>query len=162
MNIPTNRNTTLTDIIDIALNLVIRWLKCKMVNDISWRHTSIRQNLIHFNIVIANIRYIASYHSYVFHDDVIKWKPFPRYPKPYHRSSVNSPHKGQWRGALMFSLISAWINGRVNNRYAGVLKPHRAHYDVILLSVFQLIQRIRSWVNFVLNLLHISSDTIRT
>ena len=22
-----------------------------------------------------------------------------------------SPHKGQWRGALMFSLISAWING---------------------------------------------------
>ena len=27
-----------------------------------------------------------------------------------HRSPVNSPHKGQWRGALMFSLISVWIN----------------------------------------------------
>ena len=24
---------------------------------------------------------------------------------------VNSPHKGQWRGALMFSLIWVWING---------------------------------------------------
>ena len=23
---------------------------------------------------------------------------------------VNSPHKGQWRGALMFSLICVWIN----------------------------------------------------
>ena len=45
------------------------------------------------------------------HDDVIKWKHFPRY-WPFvggiHRSPVNSPHKGQWRGALMFSLICAW------------------------------------------------------
>ena len=27
-----------------------------------------------------------------------------------HRSPVNSPHKGQWRGALMFSLICVWRN----------------------------------------------------
>ena len=32
-----------------------------------------------------------------------------------HRSLVNSTHKGQWCGALMFSLTWAWINGRVNN-----------------------------------------------
>ena len=32
-----------------------------------------------------------------------------------HRSPVTSPHKGQWRGALMFSSICAWINGQVNN-----------------------------------------------
>ena len=48
------------------------------------------------------------------HNDVIKWKHFSRY-WPYvrgiHRSPVNSPHKGQWRGALMFSLICAWVNG---------------------------------------------------
>ena len=47
-----------------------------------------------------------------FHDDVIKWKYFPRY-RPFvrgiHRSSVNSPHKGQWHGALVLSLICAWI-----------------------------------------------------
>ena len=36
-----------------------------------------------------------------------------------HRSPVNSPHTGQWRGALMFSLIYAWINGWVNNHEAG-------------------------------------------
>ena len=41
------------------------------------------------------------------HDDVIKWKHFPRYwpfVRGIHRSLVNSPHKGQWRGALMFFL----------------------------------------------------------
>ena len=45
----------------------------------------------------------------------------------------NSPHKGQWRRALMFSFICAWINGWVNNREAGDLRRHRAHYDVIIM-----------------------------
>ena len=48
-----------------------------------------------------------------------------------HRSLVNSPHKGQWRGALMFSLICAWINAWVNNHEARDLRRHHAHYDVI-------------------------------
>ena len=43
---------------------------------------------------------------------------------------VNSPHKGQWRGALMFSLICTWINNWVNNAEAGDLRRHRAHCDV--------------------------------
>ena len=67
------------------------------------------------------------------HDYVIKWKHFPCYwpfVRGIHRSSVNSSHKGQWRGALMFSVICAWINGWVNNREAGDLRRHRAHYDV--------------------------------
>ena len=63
------------------------------------------------------------------HDDVIKWKHFPRY-WPFvwgiHRSPVNSPHKGQWRGVLMFSLICAWINVRVNRGEAGDSRRHRA------------------------------------
>ena len=46
---------------------------------------------------------------------------------------VNSPHKGQWRGALMFSLIYVWINAWVNNREAGDLRRHRGHYDVIVM-----------------------------
>ena len=71
------------------------------------------------------------------HDDVIKWKHFPRYwpfVRGIHRSPVNSPHKGQWRGALMFSLICVWINDWVNNREAGDLRPYRAHYDVIVMN----------------------------
>ena len=52
-----------------------------------------------------------------------------------HRSPVNSPHKGQWRGALMFSLICVWINDWVNNREAGDLRRYRAHYDVIVMRL---------------------------
>ena len=64
----------------------------------------------------------------------VSWWPhqmenFPRY-WPF---VVNSPHKGQWRGALMFSLICDWINGWINNREAGDLRCHRAHYDVIVM-----------------------------
>ena len=59
------------------------------------------------------------------HDDVIKWKHFLHY-WPFvwgiHRSLVNSPHKGQWCGALMFSFICIWINGWVNNHEAGDLR----------------------------------------
>ena len=70
----------------------------------------------------------------IFHDDVIKWKHFARYwpfVRGIHRSPVNSPHKGQWRRALVFSLICPRINGWVNNGDAGDLRRHRAHYDVI-------------------------------
>ena len=79
----------------------------------------------------------ADYHS--LHDDVIKWKHFPRYcpfVRGIHRSPVNSPHNGQWRGALMFSLICAWINGCVNNGEAGDLRSHRAHYDVTVMYMW--------------------------
>ena len=48
--------------------------------------------------------------------------------------TVNSPHKGQWRGALMFSLIYAWINHWVNNREAGDLRRHHGHCDVNVMN----------------------------
>ena len=70
------------------------------------------------------------------HDNVIKWKHFPRYwpfVRGIHRSPVNSPHKGQWRRALMFSLICVWINGWVNNREAGDLRRYCAHFDVTVM-----------------------------
>ena len=70
------------------------------------------------------------------HDDVIKWKHFPRYwsfVRGIHRSPVNSPHKGQWRGALMFTLICVWINGCVNNGEAGDLRRYCAHYGVTVM-----------------------------
>ena len=76
----------------------------------------------------------------VIHDDVIKWKHFPRYwpfVRGIHLSSVNSPHKGQWRGALMFSLICVWINGWVNNRKASDLRRHRGHYDVNVMKLYR-------------------------
>ena len=71
------------------------------------------------------------------HDDVIKWKHFPRYwpfVRGIHRWPVNSAHKGQWRRALMFSLICLWINCWVNNCEAGDLRCHRGHYGVTVMK----------------------------
>ena len=52
-----------------------------------------------------------------------------------HLSPVNSQHKGQWRGALMFSLILTWTNGWVSNRDAGNLRRHCAHYGVTVMFI---------------------------
>ena len=79
--------------------------------------------------------YMCAYES--LHDDVTRLKHFPRYwsfVRRIHRSPVNSPHKGQWRRASMFSLICVWINGWVNNHEAGDLRRHGAHLDVIVME----------------------------
>ena len=47
---------------------------------------------------------------------------------------VNSPHKGQWRGAFVFSLICTWINDWVNNHEAGDLRRHHGHYDANVMA----------------------------
>ena len=87
-----------------------------------------------------------------YHDNVIKWKHFARYwpfVRGIHRSPVNSPHKGQRRGALVFSLICARINGWANNREAGDLRRHQAHCDVIVMpSEHQLISPWTKWTPF--------------
>ena len=91
---------------------------------------------------VATMHYGTSRVSLTFshlslHDDVIKLKHFLCYwpfVRGIHRSLVNSPHKGQWRGALMFSLICAWTNDWVNNRYPGDLRRHRAHWDVTVMG----------------------------
>ena len=69
---------------------------------------------------------------------------------------VNSPHKSQWRGALMFSLICAWINNWVNNREAGDLRRHRGHYDVNVMSY-----RLIAWA-LIMMLLSGASECQRT
>ena len=61
---------------------------------------------------------------------------------------VNSPHKGQWRGALMFTLICAGINDWVNNREAGDLRRHLDHYDVSVMMSWQLHDEYQTQVHF--------------
>ena len=53
---------------------------------------------------------------------------------PATRSLVDSPHEGQWRGALMLSLICVWTNGWASSRDAGDLERHRAHYGVTVVD----------------------------
>ena len=58
---------------------------------------------------------------------------------------VNSPHKGQWRGALMLTLICARINGWVNNGEAGDLRRYRAHYDVTVMANLHAIKEMQDF-----------------
>ena len=68
-------------------------------------------------------------------------------------------HKGQWRGAFMFSLICVWINVWINNREAGDLRHYLAHYDVTVMMMIgmfchfyqlhlQLVIRLTSFVTY--------------
>ena len=71
-----------------------------------------------------------------YHDDIIEWKHFPRYwpfVRGIHRSTVNSPRKGRWRGGLMFCLTGIWILDWVNNREAGDSRRHGSHYDIVVM-----------------------------
>ena len=89
-------------------------------------------------LVSTNKRWRVENFLLSFHDDVIKWKHFPRnwpFVRGIHRSPVNSTHKGQWRGALMFSLIRARIKCWVDTGEAGDLRRYRVHCDVIVMSL---------------------------
>ena len=129
----------------------------------SFRNMTIYMSLaryVRWNIFYANGGTYRICANCMLHDDVIKWKHFPRYwpfVRGIHRSSVNSSHKSQWRGALMFTLICAWINHWVNSGEAGDLRRYRAHCDVIvmerissytclfLLLMFSLPGRLQNW-----------------
>ena len=57
------------------------------------------------------------------HGDVIKWKHFPRYwpfTRGIHQSPMNSPHKGHWRGAIIFCLIclNKWLSKQSRRRWS--------------------------------------------
>ena len=60
----------------------------------------------------------------VIHGDVIKWKLFGVLAFCAGNSPVTDefPAKGQWRGALIFSLICVWNNSGVDNGDAGDLR----------------------------------------
>ena len=128
-------------------------------------HKICRWDVLHYYLNEGQWRAITAFLYIIFpsnykilpcyaHDNVIKWKHFPGYypfVRGNHGSTLDSPHKGKWRGALMswillllllllfcflgvflsamFSLICAGTNGWANNRDAGDLSRHRAHYE---------------------------------
>ena len=94
-------------------------------------------HIVHCKIVMEKIQLSRDVRISGTHDDVIKWKHFLHYwpfVRGIHRFPVNSPHKGQWRGALMFSLICVLINSWVNNREARDLRRNPAHSDVTVMN----------------------------
>ena len=104
------------------------------------------------NKKILGLRWVSTIHLYLvihFHtsiwDDMI-WKHFPRYwpfVSGIHRSPVYSPHKAQWRGALIVSLICAWTNGWTNHWDVGGLRRHSARYAVTVMIPWMVMFSVR-------------------
>ena len=160
---------------------IYAWLNCKLardqdfvLNSSSWllKNKCCRRYIDFIILECMVIRFITGipincfeieiFHenqNKYYHDDVIRWKHFPRHwPFAWgiHRqiltwwrhqmetfsailaicagNSLNSLHKGPWRWALLFSLIRTRINGWVNNVKAGDLRHHRAHCDVTVMG----------------------------
>ena len=105
-----------------------------------------REQNLKFKFEIQDLKSMAPWHRlyilcklcWVFriifgHNDIIKWKHFSRYwrfVRGIHWSSPNSPHKGQWRTALMLSLICVWTSGWVHDRWFE--KPSRPLYVTLM------------------------------
>ena len=77
-----------------------------------WRHRNAVRSHAISQLVSKGWNRCSNFSNRSEHDDVINWKHFPSYwlfVGGIHRPPVNSPHKGQWRVALMYSLTCTWI-----------------------------------------------------
>ena len=107
--------------IKYAIKFSLTWHHCRINSDQGIEGHNTFANVIAFiftllfrtqqlnSTIVVKLWYSSSYLR--MHDDVIKWEHFPRdwpFVRGIHRSPLNSPHKGQWRGVLMFSLICIW------------------------------------------------------
>ena len=86
-------------------------------------HQTISRNKIDWKVRYSTSMIMSS-------NNVLRYWPFVQ---GIHWSPVDSPHKGQWCGALMFSLIDTWTNGWANNQHDSDLRYHHAHYDVTVI-----------------------------
>ena len=81
-----------------------------VITDVAKLKTRKTIRVYNFTAACGSVYVMTSSNGNIFR---VNW-PFVR---GIHRSPVNSPHKGQWRGALMFSLICAGINGWVKQSW---------------------------------------------
>ena len=90
------------------------------------------------SISMRTLYMMASPKGNIFRVTVFLWR------ESTWRSPVDSPHKGQWCGALIFPLNFAWTNSWANNLETGDLRRHRAHYDVTVMRLLNLLSTMLS------------------
>ena len=106
---------------------------------------------------MGNLIFLRAVKECMFHDVVVKWKHFPHYwpfVRGIHQSLVNSPHKGQWQGTLMFFFIYYWTKSWVNNRYADDLRHHHTHYDFTVMRCPHVRMRLELEMQFIMIWMH--------
>ena len=103
-------------------------------------NTTFTRVLIYMYVIVSPLFMLCTY-SFIYQMKIFSallalCEGNPPVTDVYHRSPMDAPNKGQWHGALMFSLICACANGWANNRGAGDLRRHRAHDDVTVINTF--------------------------
>ena len=109
----------------------------------AWQNISLYDTMLNVGRCVMNWSFLChNSHWWKAHSVVSWWRhPMETFFTLLALCAGNSPatgefpHKDQWRGALMCSLICAWINGCVNNHEAGDLRRHRTHYDVTVMFI---------------------------
>ena len=96
-------------------------------------HVIPRKGITGLECVLFRVLIWPELFLHVIHDDVIKCKHFPCYWL-FVRRIHRSPQKVQWHGALIFSLMCAWTNGRTDNGDAGDLRCLGAYCDVTVMN----------------------------
>ena len=118
-------------------NTTVCWFHCCIIPASNWKSAWI---ILHMRPDNESWRYtvtssrILCVHTMITSSNGNIFRVTEPFVRGIHRSPVNSPHKGQWRGALVFSLICAWISDWVNTGESADLRRHHAHYHVTVMK----------------------------
>ena len=130
---------TFRSIIDVAVGLItLKDLQCSLWIRVVPRPDCVVAGCERQPVITHHRNSESKSEKPIEHDDVIKWKHFPRYwpfVRGIHRSRWIPRTKVSDAELFMFSLVCVWINNWVNNRVAGDLRRHRAHYDVTVMNI---------------------------
>ena len=127
-------NDTINTLFFTITSIFVYQSRCMEIHKYTWKQTPYQKmTLIIEKFCVSKMSVLKRRVFMMTSSNGIFFQRYWPFVRGIHRSPVNSPHKNQWRGALMFSLICAWIHGWVNDGEAGDLRCHRAHYDVTVM-----------------------------
>ena len=126
----------------LTISILTGWL-------VHLRNLSEARRMIHLHDIIIFMCHHTGDGRYVHmmmssNGNISGYCPFVR---GIHRSPVNSPRKGKWRGALVFSLICVWTNDWANHRDAGDLRCRCAQYDVTVMTSRIYVYDLLTWLS---------------
>ena len=110
--------------------------------EISKYHSIMKQTIIFAKMQESHKTLIICEHNFpsiVIHEVLMMSSNGNIFDITGHWWLVDSPHKGHWHCALMFSLICAWTNSLANKRDSSDLRHHHIHYDVTVMVKYNVV-----------------------
>ena len=139
-----------SDVIEKFHSQIVRWaMELRIWHDL---RTTDHQSLInaHLLFILLSVTTWRRQQMEIF--SVLCYWPFV---KGIHLSAVDSTHKDQWRGALVFSLMCSWKSVWKYNRDTGDLRRHSTHCDVTIMRRGALVRTDVGIIRYPLSLLRL-------